>query len=66
MFLSKDNLKWSTREFGINPLSPSDAYMRQGTYFSEIRIKMLTFPFKKMCLEMSYGKWGHFTSASMC
>ena len=37
-----------------------------GTNVSEILIKILTFSFKKMRLNVSSGKWRSFFSASMC
>ena len=37
-----------------------------GTNFSENLIEVHTFSFKKMHFKMSYGKCGHFVSASMC
>ena len=37
-----------------------------GTIFNEISIGIQAFPFKRMHLKMSSGKWCHFVSASMC
>ena len=37
-----------------------------GTNFNETLIEVHTFSFKKIHLNMSSGKGGHFVSASMC
>ena len=37
-----------------------------GTNFSEILIEIYSFPFKKMHLKMSFGKWRPFLSRPQC